>query len=158
MNGQVTGVQPSLIASSLPLVPHTQCIAFANEKYQIAKYPFKAQGSFKGNIKLHCGTAAGYGYLHIQKRHKKEWSTVVTWDNRTDSSRWDNLMMGVVKGNLARPTKVYSLKGGKMCFEGSATSWRKNSRGSVVAQKTWTTAVVVSKTHKRVITAYPGPC
>lgn len=145
-------------AWSLPVSAHMQCMVYGIEKYQIASYSFARQGSFSGKIKLLCGTARTHGYRHIESRHKKQWVEVVKWDGRRSASAWDDLMKAVVKGNLAKPKNVYRYKGNKMCFEGSATSWRKDSRGRVIAQKNWNTAVVVSTNLKRVITAYPGRC
>ncbi len=135
-----------------------QCIVWQDAGFQIASYSVKRQGSFSGKIKLMCGSAGTQGYRHIEAKHKKQWVQLVTWDNRSSASSWDNVMMRVVKGSLKNPTRVYSQKGNKMCFESAATSWRKDGRGRVVSQKTWTTAVVVSKNYKRVITAYPGAC
>ncbi|GAA2180230.1 hypothetical protein GCM10009847_17300 [Leucobacter tardus] len=82
---------------------------------------------------------------------------VITWDGRGSASSWDNLMLQTTAATLKHPDKIYSEKGSKLCYSAKVTSWKKKGK-KIISQKTWFTAVVVSKNAKTVITSYPGKC
>lgn len=150
-------LNPVNTGNSLDPENHMQCWVYRIESRKIGTYEVKTTGSFSGKVKLLCGTPEKYGYLHIEARHKSQWAKAVKWDQRGSESNWDNLMRRVVKGNLKAPTKIYAEENSKLCYSGSFVSWRKKGN-TIVAQKTFNSAVVVSKNTKRVITAYPGRC
>ena len=145
------GVSPALSPSN-----HLQCMVYGKSNHQIKKFSVKRNGSFSGKVKLLCGSSKA-GYRHINSKHSKQWVDVVTWDGRGRASEWDSLMMQATAATLSHPDGIYSEKGSKLCYGAKITSWRKKN-GKVVKQKTWNTAVVVSKNNKTVVTAYPGKC
>lgn len=131
-------------------------MVYGKSNHQIKKFSVKRNGSFSGKVKLLCGNSKA-GYRHINSKHSKQWVDVVTWDGRGRASEWDSLMTQATAATLSHPDRIYSEKGSKLCYGAKITSWRKKN-GKVVKQKTWNTAVVVSKNNKTVVTAYPGKC
>ncbi len=134
-----------------------QCMVWGNSKWKLATYKVKAHGTFTGKVKLLCGTKTGSGYRHIDHRHKKDWFKKLNWKKNESEANWDLFMKRSVKAILKAPLNVYVQKGSKLCYQSKVTQTHIK-KGKIVDQRTWNAAVVLSKNHKTIITAYPGSC
>ncbi|WP_181273213.1 hypothetical protein [Brevibacterium oceani] len=105
----------------------------------------KTKSKKDGEVTLKCGTP-GYGYVHIRKKHEKEWKTVTS----SKKVHWDDTMWTVTKKVLSNPSFTLVQKGNKRCY--TAPVKLKGSNGKMGE---FFPSVIVATDKKRIITSVP---
>lgn len=140
--------------SALPIEDHYQCMVAKNSKWPIAEYTAAYVQGFQGKVHLRCGNDAA-GYRHINIRHARDWVNRVTWHNYLPASQWDNFMITATRMALKGPSRAVLEPSQKACYEAPFKQTVKDSRGKVIAQRTFYTAVTISRNNRIVITSFP---
>jgi hypothetical protein len=131
----------------------SQCYLLSNETFVLKTYTVGQNNLYSGSTALQCGSPVTQGYLHIEDGHMSQWDGLRANFGLTNIS-WDDFMDNAVQLAFTSPQQISDVGNGKACFAGVYSVTLSNGYCY-----TFGSTVIVSRTARRVITAYPsGHC
>lgn len=105
----------------------------------------KTKSKKDGEVTLKCGTGK-FGYVHIRKEHKKDWTNVT----RNPKLNWDDTMWSATKTVLKEPSFTITQKGNKRCYTSPVKLKASNGK-----MEEFFPTVIVATDKNRIITSIP---